>query len=108
MLTVNADDRPTAMDCYNHQWFKDVSSGSVTNVAIDPDVMNNLRKFQGHSTLRRACLTILVKMINPKEFLKLRDQFNSIDTNLSGTIEAAELKAAIKQSDSKLTDAEID
>ena len=48
-------------------------------------------------------------MIHPKEFQALRDQFNSIDTNLSGTIEAAELKAALKKSpDSHLTDAQID
>ena len=47
-------------------------------------------------------------MINPEEFKKLRTQFNSIDTNLSGTIEVDELRNAVKNSTIDLNPNEIE
>ena len=55
-------------------------------------------RFRGRTRLRRECLNILVKMINPAEFGSLRDQFNRIDTNGSGTIEVDELREAVRSS----------
>ena len=61
-------------------------------------------QFRGRSRLRRECLHILVKMINPTEFSNLRGEFNKIDTNGSGTIEVDELKDAVKRSSLDITD----
>ena len=50
-------------------------------------MVQNLQNFKGTSALRKAALSILVKMLNPEEFKRLREEFNKIDTNMSGTIE---------------------
>ena len=47
-------------------------------------------------------------MLNPKEFAPLRAAFNEIDTDLSGTIEANELKEAVKKSDVEIKDEDLD
>lgn len=47
-------------------------------------------------------------MLNPEEFKKLREEFNKIDTNMSGTIETAELKTAVRKSNMNLTEEEIE
>lgn len=109
MLTVVPGQRPTALQCHQHPWFNAVrESEAQYSVPLSGDVLNNLKKFQGQSSLRRACLTILVKMINPEEFKKLRQQFNKIDTNLSGTIEVDELRNAVKNSQIDLKPEEIE
>jgi Ca2+-binding EF-hand superfamily protein len=55
-----------------------------------------------------AALSILVKMLNPKEIEKLRKEFEKVDTDNSGTIEANELKTAIKNANVDISDQEID
>lgn len=90
MFTVDPDKRPTALECQTHKWFKkNVLSHSATRAeeAISKDVLTGLARFHGKSRLRRECLQILVKMVNPREFMSLRNEFNKIDTNGSGTIE---------------------
>ena len=49
--------------------------------------MKKLREFKGSSTLKKAALNVLVKMLNPKEIEGLRVQFQKIDTDNSGFIE---------------------
>ena len=75
---------------------------------IPTEIVNNLRNFKGRSHLRRASLNILAKMVNPKEFVSLREAFNKIDTDLSGTIEIAELKKAVMDSEVEISEEEID
>lgn len=110
MLTVDEASRPTAGECWDHHWFKaeHIVNENVEALPIPMDVLNNLRNFQGTSALRRAALMILVKMLNPLEFQRLREEFNKIDTNHSGTIEADELRHAVKTSNMQLSEEEVE
>jgi len=65
-------------------------------------------QFKGRSRLRRECLHILVKMINPSEFGALRKEFNKIDVDGSGTIEVEELREAVNNSNLVLTETELE
>jgi len=64
---------------------------------LSEGVLTGLVNFHGRNRLRRECLQILVKMVNPREFLELRKEFNKVDTNLSGTIEIEELRATVRR-----------
>ena len=110
MLTVDENARPSAADCYKHPWFQaeHITDPNAEQVPIPSDVVSNLKNFQGTSALRRAALTILVKMLNPEEFARLREEFNKIDTNMSGTIETQELKNAVRKSNMELSEEEIE
>ena len=47
-------------------------------------------------------------MVNPKEFLTLRKEFNKIDTNGSGTIEIDELRQAVRKCHADMPDEELE
>jgi len=107
MFTMNPDKRPTARECQTHQWFRKQAQASFVgegNDAISPEVIESLLRFHGRSLLRRECLQILVKMVNPSEFTSLRAEFNKIDLNRSGTIEIEELREAVRKSHASITD----
>ncbi len=54
-------------------------------------------------------MNMLVKMLPAKEVDNLRAQFELIDTDHSGIIDASELKAAMKKNEAlKIPDSEID
>ena len=67
-------------------------------------MLRGLTQFQGKNRLRKECLKILTMMINPREFLSLREVFNRIDTNGSGTIEIEELKEAVRLNHVEMTE----
>ena len=94
MLNTDPSERPTARELWAHAWFHKfkLDSSHAAGLPIDRGIIDNLMKFKGRSRLRRECLHILVKMIPPVEFGSLREQFNHIDTDGSGTIEVEELR----------------
>lgn len=110
MFTVDPQQRPTAKELWSHAWFHkfNLDASHEQGQPIDREVLNNLVRFRGRSRLRRECLNILVKMINPAEFSSLREQFNHIDTNLSGTIEVDELREAVRASSLDINDNDLE
>ena len=109
MFTVTPEERPTAAECKTHVWFKNIlHHETVTDEILSTEVLQGLQHFHGKNRLRRECLQILVKMINPKEFSSLRREFNKIDTNGSGTIEIDELKEAVKKCHATMSNEEVE
>ena len=100
MFTLNPAERPTARELWSHAWFQkfNLDVSHAAGQPIDQIIIKNLVNFRGRSRLRRECLHILVKMIPPEEFGSLREQFNRIDTDGSGTIEVEELREAVRAS----------
>ena len=95
MLTVDPRQRVTAAQARQHAWF--ALDKRAAEEPIPESVMENVRGFRGRSRLKRAALNILVKMINPGEFVALRKVFNKIDRDMSGTIEVRELQEALRE-----------
>jgi len=106
MLKVKPEERFSAKEAFDHPWFKHEQTDDTG--AIPADIIANLRKFKGRSHLRRATLNILVKMVNPKEFVQLRAAFNKIDKDMSGTIEAEELRQAVRDTEIEISEEELD
>jgi len=63
------------------------------------DVLNRLKSFKGVSTLRKAALNMMVKMIDDRELENLREQFREIDEDGTGLIKASELAAVLRKRD---------
>ena len=72
MLTVDPKLRPSAMECTQHAWFKEMEGADGNKLAQDPEqqqkILQSLKQFKGQSELRRAALNIFVKMCQPKEY----------------------------------------
>ena len=108
MLIVNHEDRWTAQQCLKHPWLKIVESSADASKPISPEIIENLKKYRGQSSLRKAAMNMLIKMIQPKEMEALRQEFHKIDKDNSGFIELNELKEAIKKAAFEISDEEID
>lgn len=88
MLTVDRNKRLSGDHVLRHPWFeKCITRNEGSSNVLDLDVMKKLRDFKGSSTLKKAALNVLVKMLNPKDIEGLRQEFQKIDTDNSGIIE---------------------
>ena len=55
---------------------------------LDGEIVNSLINFRGVSTLKKAAMNILVKMLSPKEIEGLREVFQKMDKDGTGYISA--------------------
>jgi len=58
--------------------------------------VNNLKKYRGESTLKKAAMNVLVKHLSSKEVQTLQAEFKKIDKDYSGFIEFNELVSVIQ------------
>jgi calcium-dependent protein kinase len=92
MLAKDPNERPTAAECLAHPWLQDFASTLPTAM---PEVMANLRKFQGGDPLKLAILTfIALNALSPKEKQLLQEVFEYINTSGTGLISPEELSKA--------------
>jgi hypothetical protein len=91
--------RPTGIEAIKDTWFKKFKKIEIgcDEDKLDPEIFNNLRDYRGVSTLKKAAMNILVKMIDSKDLEKLRDQFLAIDKDGTGMITAPELKKVLSE-----------
>ena len=99
MLDGDPKTRYSATDCLNHNWFKmnQVSVKDPNKESLNPNILKNILKYKSVSVLRRKAMNVLVKMLNSREITEIRKQFEKIDTDNSGSIEAAELTQALER-----------
>lgn len=58
---------------------------------IDNEIVNNLKKYRGESTLKKAAMNVLVKHLSASEVENLQKEFKKIDKDYSGFLEFNEL-----------------
>jgi len=88
MIVVDRAKRVSGEQALSHSWFeKCLQRKEGTQDLIEEGVLMRLRQFKGSSTLKKAALNVLVKMLSPNDVENLRDLFQKIDTDNSGFIE---------------------
>jgi calcium-dependent protein kinase len=75
---------------------------------LDHGLLSNLKEFEGHSVLKKAALNVFVKMLTPKQIMKLKKQFEKIDTDHTGYINSQELYRAMTACNMEIPAQEID
>jgi len=110
MLMVDTRKRYNAEQCLNHKWF-DISdkimSDSSTS-SLDSSIIQNLMNFKGASNFKKTAINLLVKSLNFEEFEILREQFEKLDSDGTGQVDATELTLAFKNLDSGVPEAKVD
>ena len=71
-------------------------------------MIKSLADFEGTSYLKLEAMNILVKTMREQEILHLKQQFDKIDKDQTGMISVDELKEAMRNSEAKYSDQEID
>ena len=96
LLRKGASNRITVNEALKHKWFEkqaEVLPAKTTSDTVEHEVVARLRGFKGQSQVRKTAMNILVKMESSSnnEIVHLRQQFEAIDTENTGLIDAKKL-----------------
>ncbi|KAK9713240.1 hypothetical protein RND81_06G013900 [Saponaria officinalis] len=93
LLVKDPHARLTAAQALSHQWVRE--GGNASDIPIDISVLHNMRQFVKYSRMKQFSLGALARTLNEEELADLRDQFDAIDVDKSGTISLEEMRQAL-------------
>ncbi|KMT09610.1 hypothetical protein BVRB_6g130630 [Beta vulgaris subsp. vulgaris] len=108
LLVKDPRTRLTAAQALSHPWVRE--GGNALDIPIDISVLRNMRQFVKYSRMKQFALRALASTLNEEELADLRDQFDAIDIDKSGTISLEEMRQALakdlpwKLKDSRVTE----
>ncbi|ESR48493.1 calcium-dependent protein kinase 29 [Citrus sinensis] len=105
MLTKDPKKRITAAEALEHPWLKE--DGATSDKPIDSAVLTRMKQFRAMNKMKKLALKVIAENLSTEEIKGLKQMFNNIDTDASGTITCEELRDGLSRLGSKLTEAEI-
>ncbi|KAL6524864.1 Calcium-dependent protein kinase 29 [Orobanche minor] len=105
MLTVDPNKRITAAEALDHPWL--TKDGEASDKPIDSAVLLRMKQFRAMNKLKRLALKVIAENLSDEEIKGLKQMFNNIDTDGSGTITYDELRTGLSKLGSKLSQSEI-
>ncbi|CAL5015465.1 unnamed protein product [Urochloa decumbens] len=102
MLNRNPQRRITAAQALEHPWLKD-----APDRPIDSAVMSRMKQFKAMNKLKQLALKVIAENLSAEEIKGLKQMFNNMDTDKSGTITVEELKEGLTKLGSKISEAEV-
>lgn len=105
MLTRDPAKRPSGEEMLQDPWLK--KGGSASDKVIDNVVATRLKDFSKMNKLKKKALQVIAASLDPAEIEGLKNMFETIDTDKSGTITMDELRKAIGKGQYKLTTEDI-
>ncbi|MCO5583133.1 hypothetical protein L7F22_037041 [Adiantum nelumboides] len=95
LLVKDPKARLTAAQALSHPWVRE--GGDAEEIPLDISVLSNMRDFVKYSRLKQIALKALASTLDKDEIAALRDQFNTIDVDRSGTITLEEMRQALEK-----------
>ncbi|CAI5979215.1 unnamed protein product [Closterium sp. NIES-64] len=106
MLQSDPAMRPTAHEVLCHPWLGD--PGIATQEPLPPVVLSRLKQFTSMVKLKRVAMKVIAEGLKEEEIAGLKEMFEMMDTDGSGTITLDELRVGLKKVGGNLTDEEIE
>jgi len=103
MLNTDPRKRITAVQALEHPWLK----GGASDRPIDSAVLSRMKQFKAMNKLKQLALKVIAENLSPEEIKGLKQMFNNMDTDKSGTITVEELKIGLTKLGSKISEAEV-
>ncbi|XP_064961568.1 calcium-dependent protein kinase 4-like [Musa acuminata AAA Group] len=85
--------RLTAAQALSHPWVRE--GGNASEIPLDISVLANMRKFVKYSRLKQFALRAIASTLDEDELADLKDQFQAIDIDKSGSISLDEMRQAL-------------
>ncbi|XP_062186206.1 calcium-dependent protein kinase 12-like isoform X3 [Phragmites australis] len=104
MLNRDPQKRITAVQALEHPWLKE---GGAPDRPIDSAVLSRMKQFKAMNKLKQLALKVIAENLSPEEIKGLKQMFNNMDTDKSGTITVEELKEGLTKLGSKISEAEV-
>jgi len=76
--------------CSAHPWVRE--GGEASDIPVDISVLSNMRQFVKYSRFKQFALRALASTLNEEELADLKDQFDAIDIDKSGSISIEEMR----------------
>ncbi|GAB4828379.1 Calcium-dependent protein kinase 29 [Ancistrocladus abbreviatus] len=105
MLTRDPNKRISAAEALEHPWLRE--GGEASDKPIDSAVLIRMKQFRAMNKMKKLALKVIAENLSEDEIKGLRQMFNNIDTDRSGTITLEELKTGLARLGSRLNEAEI-
>ena len=100
MLERDKKARISSKEALEHVWFDVFCRNTLAEEgeSLDEGVLDALWQHRGQSMLKKAVLNVFVKtLLRSEEIEHLQHEFQKIDTDFTGTIDAQELQIALKK-----------
>lgn len=105
MLERDPIKRISAHEVLCHPWI--VDDRVAPDKPLDSAVLSRLKQFSAMNKLKKMALRVIAERLSEEEIGGLKELFNMIDTDNSGTITFEELKEGLKRVGSELMESEI-
>ncbi|KAL2895315.1 Calcium-dependent protein kinase 29 [Bienertia sinuspersici] len=105
MLQRDPKARLTAAQALEHPWLRE--DGDASDNPIDSAVLIRLKQFKEMNKLKKLALKVMAENLSDEEIKGLKEMFNNMDSDRSGTITLEELKHGLARLGSRLTESEI-
>ncbi|KAL1311961.1 hypothetical protein AAHE18_16G003200 [Arachis hypogaea] len=105
MLAYEPKKRITASAALEHPWMKE--GGEASDKPIDNAVLSRMKQFRAMNKMKKLALKVIAQNLSEEEIKGLKQMFNNMDTDRSGTITFEELKSGLSRLGSKLSETEI-
>ncbi|KAH0680672.1 hypothetical protein KY284_021757 [Solanum tuberosum] len=105
MLTMDPKKRITADEALQHPWL--MKDGEASDKPINSAVLSRLKQFRAMNKMKKLALKVIAENLSEDEIKGLKQMFNNMDTDGSGTITYDELKTGLSRLGSKLSESEI-
>lgn len=93
LLVKDPRARLTAAQALSHPWVRE--GGEASEIPLDISVLCQMRDFVKYSRLKQFALRALASTLAQEELAGLRDQFDAIDIDKSGSITLEEIRQAL-------------
>ncbi|XP_027939186.1 calcium-dependent protein kinase 29-like isoform X3 [Vigna unguiculata] len=105
MLTYDPKERITAAEALEHPWLKE--GGEASEKHEDNAVLNRMEQFKAMNQMKKLAMKVIAENLSEEETKGLRQMFNNMDTDNSGTITFEELKSGLSRLGSLPSESEI-
>jgi calcium-dependent protein kinase len=105
MLEMNPKKRATADEILNDPWMKE--NGAASDKPLDNVILSRLNNFATMNKFKKEAMKVIAASMPADEISGLKNIFESIDTDKSGTITAQELKEALDKKGTLLKEEDV-
>lgn len=105
MLDMNPKKRATADEILNDPWMKE--NGAASDKPLDNVILSRLNNFATMNKFKKEAMKVIAASMPADEISGLKNIFESIDADKSGTITAQELKEALDKKGTLLKEEDV-
>ena len=96
IFVKDVEKRISSTECIEHPWIKKYYIKKDSHL-VNQETLSTLKQFAKKSALQKEICFFLAKIGNEKELIQLKQLFNQLDTDNTGTLDQDEIEKAFKK-----------